>query len=70
MDQIKRNEISHLLLKRYMKKEGIHLDGDMVAEIEKVANDIGVPSQEVLEWTESFVREIVDEMFIQAKNKK
>lgn len=56
-------EIALLLIKHWVRKEGFRLSGDSTGEIENAAKKLGISSEEMMEFSEILLRELVDEIF-------
>ena len=58
----RRGEIAYALMKFRLKKEGIHLDG-IDREIGNIAKATNVPREELHEFVQEIIDELVKEMF-------
>ena len=68
MDDKRKGEIALAVLKRNMRRDGLKLQHeDMHTNIEKRAQEIGIPVEEVKEFAEMMAREFVDDFFKKLK---
>lgn len=63
MTEERKGQIALLLLMDRLRGEGIRLKPDMKREIGNQATKIGVPIEEVMQFVEWMVRELVEEVF-------
>ena len=63
MTEERKGQIALLLLKDRLHNEGVRLKPDMKREIGNQATKIGVPIEEVMQFIEGLVREMVEEVF-------
>ncbi len=65
MNEKRKGEIALLFLKNKLQKDGIRLNQRAKREIGNTAKEIGVNTDEIMEFTEIITRELVDEIFPQ-----
>lgn len=63
MNAQRKGEIAYELLKFKLKKEGIRISQDIRRESGDIAQKTGIPAEEVAEFSEIIIREMVNEMF-------
>lgn len=63
MDAQRQGEIALLLIKRQLRKKGPRLSPDFRREIGQEAAQIGISTQELVDFVEPIFREMVEEMF-------
>lgn len=63
MDEKRKGEIALLILKRKFAKDGIRLDENFRRNLGNEAKAINVTLEELLEFSELFVRDLVDQLF-------
>ena len=72
MNEEHQGKIALIILKKNMRREGIHLGFMKKKDWRKKAQSLGISPKEVMEFSEILVRELVDEMYQpkKGKNKK
>jgi len=65
MEKSRKEQIALLLLKQQLREKGLWLAPKKIRseEFKRYADSIGVPVDEAMEFAESIVRELVDEIF-------
>jgi hypothetical protein len=63
MDQKRQGEIAIRLVKHIMRKQGLRLSHNEMRELGNVAKAIGVPVEELKQFTKLLVQELIDECF-------
>lgn len=63
MDKARMGEIALLVLRMRYREEGVRLSPNFKREIGNIARNINVPIEEVFEFAEIIVRDLVEEMF-------
>lgn len=69
MSKERMGEIALLYMKQKFRDEGIRLTQNFKRQVGNTAKEIGVPTTEALAFVEIIVRELVEETFIDAKEK-
>jgi len=63
MDEKRKGEIALLFLKYKLRRDGIRVGQNTKREIGNTAKDIGITTDEAVEFAELMTRELVDEVF-------
>jgi len=63
MTDERKGQIALLFLKRKLKDEGIRLKPDMRRQIGNEAKELGISTEEAVEFVEGLVREMVEAVF-------
>jgi len=63
MDKIRQGEIAVLVVKYAMRKQGIRFSEETIRDLGNVAKKLGIKSQELKEFFQPLVEEMVDEFF-------
>ncbi len=63
LTEARNGEIARLILKSQLRKKGVTLDNNFRRDIGNEAKNLGIPHEEMLEFVEKIVREIVEETF-------
>ncbi len=70
MDESRRGQIAILVVKSILREKGVQLTPNFRREIGNRAKEIGLSTDELLEFVEPLVRELVDEAFAKSKKEK
>ena len=63
MDESRRGQIAIMVVKSILREKGVQLTPNFRREIGNRAKEIGISTDELLEFVEPLVRELVDETF-------
>jgi len=63
MNDIRRGEIAILFVKEMFREKGLHFSKNLPVEIQTESNKLGISPKEAMDFAESIIRELVDEMF-------
>lgn len=63
MTEERKGQIALLFLKRKLRDSGIRLKPDMKREIGNEAKELGITTDEAMEFVEGLVREMVEQVF-------
>lgn len=63
MERVKQGEIALLIFKKRLREEGIRLKPSLKRDAGKEAKDLGISTEDFLEFAETMFRELLDEMF-------
>ena len=66
----RKGNIAMLYLKHKLRSTGLRLTPNFKREVGNTAKSLGISYEEALEFAENLVRELVDEMFVDAQSKK
>lgn len=67
MSEARKGQIALLFLKQKIRKEGVRLMPNFNRGLANDAKEISVPVSEAVEFVEGLIREVVDEIFANAK---
>lgn len=68
MDEARKGQIALLVLKKKLRDEGIRIKPDFRREAGNLAKDLGISVEEIVEFYESLIRELVEETFSKPKS--
>ena len=63
MDDIRKGQIALAYIKNKIRKEGIHLMPNLQLQAGDTAKDIGISTEEAMEFAEGILHELVEEAF-------
>ena len=69
MDDIRKGQIALAYLKNKLREEGVRLTPNFRRQVGNTAKAIGISTEEAMEFTESIIRELVEEAFAQPDNR-
>lgn len=63
MDRKRKGEIALLFLESEIRKRGIRVGQDTMQELGSLAKEVGITTEEAVEFAEELTRELVDDVF-------
>jgi len=63
MDDIRKGEIALAYLKSKFRKEGLYVKLDLQQQINDIAKDIDIPTEEAMAFAKGIVYELIEEAF-------
>jgi hypothetical protein len=63
MDDKRKGEIALMFLKNKLRKDGIRLGQNTKRELGNTAKELGISTEEAVEFAEGLTRELVEEVF-------
>ena len=67
MDEKRKGQIAVMVIKHLLREKGVRLTPDFRREMGNQAKAIGISTEELIEFVEPLVRELVDETFAKSK---
>lgn len=70
MDYSRKGEIALAYLKCRLREEGVRLSPNLRRQVGNIAKDIGISTEEAMEFIQIIVRELVEETFAEPNKRR